>query len=139
MLPKLDAFTRAYIECALWAGTASGSPQEKTWEDSFDGSFNSCGYSETDISPDLLASIMKDCATFQAANAASLEAECNRGREQYSSREQAGHDFWLTRNGHGAGFWDGDWPEPAATLMTDSAHAYGEQSWYVGDDGLIYA
>jgi hypothetical protein len=20
--------------------------------------------------------------------------------------EQAGHDFWLTRNGHGAGFWD---------------------------------
>lgn len=21
----------------------------------------------------------------------------------------AGHDLWLTRNGHGAGFWDGDW------------------------------
>lgn len=20
--------------------------------------------------------------------------------------EQAGHDFWLTRNGHGAGFWE---------------------------------
>ena len=20
--------------------------------------------------------------------------------------EQAGHDFWLTRNGHGSGFWD---------------------------------
>lgn len=23
--------------------------------------------------------------------------------------EQIGHDFWLTRNGHGAGFWDGDY------------------------------
>jgi|TARA_R110000744_G_scaffold366338_1_gene475354 hypothetical protein len=23
--------------------------------------------------------------------------------------ERIGHDFWLTRNGHGAGFWDGDW------------------------------
>lgn len=22
--------------------------------------------------------------------------------------EQIGHDFWLTRNGHGAGFWDRD-------------------------------
>lgn len=24
--------------------------------------------------------------------------------------EQIGHDFWLTRNGHGAGFWDRDLP-----------------------------
>lgn len=22
----------------------------------------------------------------------------------------AGHDFWLTSQGHGSGFWDGDWP-----------------------------
>ncbi len=22
------------------------------------------------------------------------------------NEEQVGHDFWLTRNGHGAGFWD---------------------------------
>jgi hypothetical protein len=50
----------------------------------------------------------------------------------------AGHDFWLTRNGHGAGFWDGDWPEPLATVLTDAAHAFGELSPYVGDDGLIY-
>ena len=25
--------------------------------------------------------------------------------------ERIGHDFWLTRNGHGAGFWDGDWDD----------------------------
>lgn len=25
---------------------------------------------------------------------------------QDNSLEQLGHDFWLTRNGHGAGFWD---------------------------------
>lgn len=23
--------------------------------------------------------------------------------------KRAGHDFWLTSQGHGAGFWDGDW------------------------------
>ncbi len=25
--------------------------------------------------------------------------------------EQVGHDLWLTIAEHGAGFWDGDWPE----------------------------
>ena len=52
--------------------------------------------------------------------------------------EQAGHDFWLTRNGHGAGFWDGDWPEPYAEILTKGSKAYGEFSIYLGDDGLIY-
>jgi hypothetical protein len=25
--------------------------------------------------------------------------------------DRAGHDFYLTHVGHGAGFWDGDWPK----------------------------
>lgn len=35
-------------------------------------------------------------------------------------------DFWLTRNGHGAGFWDGDWPVPAATRLTEASEKAGE-------------
>ena len=27
----------------------------------------------------------------------------------FAECERIGHDFWLTRNGHGAGFWDGGW------------------------------
>jgi len=50
---------------------------------------------------------------------------------------QAGHDFWLTRVGHGAGFWDGDWPEPAATKLTELAEDFGEVWVYVGDDGKL--
>lgn len=38
--------------------------------------------------------------------------------------EQLGYDFWLTRRGHGCGFWDGDWPEPDATVLTDIAHTF---------------
>jgi hypothetical protein len=51
---------------------------------------------------------------------------------------QMGHDFWLTRNRHGAGFWDrglgalGD-------RLTSAAHAYGEVDLYVGDDGRLYS
>jgi hypothetical protein len=52
--------------------------------------------------------------------------------------EQAGYDFWLTRNGHGAGFWDGDWPEPAATYLTKESKKFGTANLYLGDDGLIY-
>ncbi len=51
----------------------------------------------------------------------------------------AAHDFWLTRCGHGAGFWDGDWPEPAATVLDNAAKAFGNVDLYVGDDGQIYA
>ncbi len=51
----------------------------------------------------------------------------------------AGHDFWLTRCGHGAGFWDGDWPEPAASVLTEASKEFGNVDLYVGDDGQIYA
>ncbi len=37
----------------------------------------------------------------------------------------AGHDFWLTRNRHGAGFWDGDWPT-YGELFTTIAESFGE-------------
>lgn len=52
--------------------------------------------------------------------------------------EDMAHDFWLTRNHHGAGFWDGDWPEPLASLLTALSHTFGDVALYVGDDGLIY-
>lgn len=36
---------------------------------------------------------------------------------------QVGHDFWLTRNGHGAGFWDGDYSEEQeSALMLAVSH-----------------
>ena len=38
---------------------------------------------------------------------------------------QAGHDFALTRNGHGAGFWDHDAGE-AGDALTESAEWFGE-------------
>ena len=46
------------------------------------------------------------------------------------------HDFWLTRNGHGAGFWD-DGGEDGDKLskITDK---FGEVSLYVGDDSEIH-
>jgi hypothetical protein len=53
------------------------------------------------------------------------------------SAAQVGHDFWLTRNGHGAGFWDrgiGDYGD----ALTEHAHSFGASDVYVGDDGRLY-
>ncbi|KKN48353.1 hypothetical protein LCGC14_0653880 [marine sediment metagenome] len=76
-----------------------------------------------------------------------LEADCRSFYRRYShyfvpggqDDKQAGHDFWLTRNGHGAGFWDGDWNEPYGEMLTAGSKQYGEFQPYLGDDGLIYA
>lgn len=65
----------------------------------------------------------------------------------YWSASQAGHDFWLTRNGHGTGFWDhylefsDDDREQVRTigkLLTDASHKFGQCDLYAGDDGKIY-
>lgn len=111
----MDTFTQAYIEAALWSSTDDGG---EPLDDK---------YTVADIHPDTLAVMVADCAKFQAENDLS---ECG--------ESQAGHDFWLTRNCHGAGFWDGDWPETGDAL-TLASKAYGEVYLYVGDDGRIYA
>ena len=46
---------------------------------------------------------------------------------------QAGHDFALTRNGHGAGFWDHDAGE-AGDALTESAESFGEFNIEITDD-----
>lgn len=51
---------------------------------------------------------------------------------------QAGHDFWLTRNRHGSGFWDGDWPKRIGDELTRIAESFGEVDLYAGDDDLVY-
>jgi hypothetical protein len=50
--------------------------------------------------------------------------------------EQVGHDFWLTRNGHGCGFWNGDYEEEIGEKLTEICEEMGER-WLVQDDGEI--
>ena len=52
--------------------------------------------------------------------------------------EHVGHDFWLTRNGHGAGFWDGDYEKELGKKLTEISKEFGASDMYVGDDGLLY-
>jgi hypothetical protein len=49
---------------------------------------------------------------------------------------QAGHDYALSRNGHGAGFFDG--PYEHASELQKHAKSDGSYDLYRGDDGLIH-
>ena len=53
------------------------------------------------------------------------------------SDNQTEYDYVLTRNRHGAGFWDGDWNESVAQILTDAAQKQSELS-VVCDSGRIY-
>lgn len=85
---------------------------------------------DAELSREALARITADCETFWNDNCALIE----------DNPIQAGHDFWLTRNGHGAGFWDREeiWGKENAQSLTDAAHAAKECEVYTGDDGQIY-
>lgn len=49
---------------------------------------------------------------------------------------QVGHDFWLTRNHHGAGFWDRGLGA-AGERLTKAASVYGEVYLYPTGDGAV--
>lgn len=116
----MDKFTIAYIEAALWSSMDESDEQG--------GEPLDANYGIDDIAPETLASILDDCKAFQEAHADDIGGKL----------EQAGHDFWLTRNGHGAGFWDGDWQADVGARLTEASHGFGSVDLYIGDDGLIY-
>lgn len=124
---ELDAFTQGYVEAALWTDCSTDC------EELTDKDF-------TDLAPETLAKMVADCEIFQKQNAYILQKEIERNPNPFRplSPRAAGHDFWLTRNRHGAGFWDGDWPHYGDTL-TEMCKAFPEVSLYLGDDGRIYA
>jgi hypothetical protein len=116
----LDAFTQGYIEAMFFTECHADNP---------DLEYKTLSH----LSPLSWKEITKVCKEFQETNHEALQIYYKLGR----SEAHAGHDFWLTRNGHGAGFWDGG-NDVAYTELTDGAHLHGECYVYLGDDGLIY-
>lgn len=118
----LDHFTRGFLEAAFFTD------EERLKEEAKESGLNPEEHS-FDWSQAALERAKKDCEKFQAENAEAIES---------GDTEEAGRDFWYTRNHHGVGFWDGDWEEPWATQLDNASKVFGECSTYLGDDGLIY-
>lgn len=116
-MPGYDEdFRHAYVTCMLWAELGE------------DGKPLDANYSAGDLSIEAGATVDRECAAFIKAAGTLLDN---------MTPDEAGHDFWLTRNHHGAGFWDRDLGAVGAKL-TQLSHMFGSCDPYVGDDGLIH-
>lgn len=130
---ELDDFTTAYLECALWSSIDTSSDNgNDTLEENYDIS---------DFSPECLEEAVADCKAFQAAHEHDFHTLLSHREGDPTSNcyKHAGHDFWLTRNGHGSGFWDGDYPQDVGIRLTLAAKEFGEVDLYVCDDGMIHS
>lgn len=125
---KLDYFTLGYMITALW----SSHDEEGNHLDSM--------HDIGDIAEETKQEMISDCADFQESNQELLEEayKLYSPHSDFPSVEcSAGMDFWLTRNGHGAGFWDRGFGELGEKL-TDAAKVYSSYDLYIGDDNQVH-
>lgn len=108
-----------YLVCALWSSTDCD-------DDPLD-----LHYDVRDFSKEAVNQAKNDIENFMIQAEQYINDDVN--------TSQVGHDFWLTRNGHGAGFWDRPevYGENNAEKLTNIANSFGEKYIYV-KNGVLY-
>ena len=119
--PIVPSYVGHYIAAALWS---SNDESDERGGEPFDAN-----YTIDDVSDASIIRAIADCDAFIERAGAMI---------QERGVDQAMHDLWLTRNGHGAGFWDGDWPEHGDALTELTKEQFGEVFLVLGDDGEIH-
>lgn len=108
-----DRMAMAYRECAIWSDAESYEvPDDAPW------------------SGEAMTQASIECAEFVR------EAERSGLDLGAWDAVELGHCLWLSRNGHGAGFFDRDLPH--ADALQELARGFGERAMYLGDDGQVY-
>lgn len=106
----LDAMVTQYVATALWATSDQDRDGHEIRLDDYEPSRR------------LLAAAKRDCKAFLALAGAQVY--------RYDATE-VGQDFWLTRERHGAGFWDRGRDPYYDRTLTDLAHSFGEFDLWV--------
>lgn len=123
---ELRDFIDGYIECALWS---TGGEFEGEHLENFD---------DFDLNPDARPILEKHCIEFMGDNIIDLLGFVKRYKPKtdHTPWACAGHDFWLTRHRHGAGFWDRGLGALGERL-TEVAHACGEVNLFIDESGEV--
>lgn len=117
---NLSSFIAGYVAALLWSSVVE-----------HDG--ETVNADQFELSTQGADTCAADCLAFCNANGAFLA----RALGVYGA-EQAGHDFALTRNGHGAGYWDRDeLPQDVRDHLTEAARAAGEANVWLNDAGEL--
>lgn len=111
------AMVRAYLECALWSSCDdNGTPLDR------------------DHDTDKITRASERDARVDIRDFLSSCDDAGIPVDEYND-SSVGHDFWLTRNRHGAGFWDRGWEH--GDELTKVAHTFGGIDPYV-HRGRVY-
>ena len=124
---NLELFEQAYTAAMLWANTYVETERGMESGDP--------GLDLEDVTLAVELQVRSDCATFLATPitlAPGAQSVYETLIEHGITFDQAGHDFALTRNHHGAGFWDRGYGE-VGNLLTKVCDYSGEASWWVND------
>lgn len=128
----IDTILNHYLIAAIWADMPEDDSKSVI--------------ADTDIHSDSVAACRREVAAFielaeNHANGDLIEQykSCEFGEYEAAAAEMLGHDIWLTRNGHGAGFWSRDnLPGTLGDDLTEIANVIGPRNVYRGDDGKVY-
>ena len=119
--PTIDKMVTQYLVTALWSSNDETDPN--TGGDPLDRNFDI-----SDIDEKSIARAEKDCREFYK------QAEVLLGKHGVEitdlDPEMLGHDFWLSRNGHGTGFFDADYLDEKEVRdeMQKLARGFGEKN-----------
>jgi hypothetical protein len=115
----------SYLEAALWTEEERFKEEDENWDSNIHPSFSEA----------FLERAKQDLGKFLEDNKEAIEQFLV---DEGQDLTQIAHSFWLTRNGHGAGFMD--FGSDSARELDEAAKSFQSLSLYVGDgDGLVYA
>jgi hypothetical protein len=140
-LRLMNALLLGYLVCALWTEDDKAPS----------GEYGQSGRPEEllpKIAPGSVTQAVEECFVFFRANADKLRkfhgTDIGLSEDQWlttKNAENCGHDFWLSRNGHGSGFFDRySEPDPRAAIgdqLQDEAGKAGSRNVVFEDDGTI--
>lgn len=119
----VQIMVRGYLECALWL-----SVNPAHYDDPEEPENLNAVYDLGDIAPKTESQAWDDVDAFVVLVGSQLTG---------IDPSSAGCDFWLTRNGHGAGFWDRGYGD-VGDALTIASETFGGCELYPGDDGKLY-
>jgi hypothetical protein len=140
----LKEVVRGYVETALWT-------EEERLEDEM-------GYDEDDEDDDEMSEIDAIIKSYNKKDFSNFEKEdidADSLLDTYSDIKEftnllsdstldevepfdLGMDFWLTRNGHGSGFWDRGYSEETEEDLMSAVKNFKEKNLVIGDDLMLH-